>query len=220
MGNVSKIRIGACDVSWGGVSLGYTKGGVSLAVATTKHDTKVDQEGETAIDSWLISRTLSIKVPMVETGVAQLATVLKGSGGTLSGNLLTVTHGAGLSQLSAAQSLVLHPTGVDPSDTSQDIVVPKAATSGDVSFSYQVDSERVFEITFVAFARAHQALFYYGGAPTGASLPDDVTSNGGVMIAGNTALPEGLSSNGGVIMTDGSVEYPNTASNGGVLVSA
>jgi len=52
---------------------------------------------------------------------------------------------------------------------------------------------------------------------TRGSLPSDVTLNGDVYMAGETALPAGLSDNGGVIMTDGSVYFPGTFSNGGVL---
>ncbi|MBO1361448.1 hypothetical protein J2D73_16810 [Acetobacter sacchari] len=60
-------------------------------------------------------------------------------------------------------------------------------------------------------------------APTGVTattlgtLPDDVTLEGDVYIAGATALPTGLTTNGSVIMTDGTVYFPNTQSNGGVL---
>ena len=51
-------------------------------------------------------------------------------------------------------------------------------------------------------------------------LPDDVSLNGNVYMAGATALPTGLTSNGGVIMTDGTIYFPNTWNNNGVLCAA
>ncbi|MCG4253168.1 hypothetical protein ACLEIY_06765 [Acetobacter tropicalis] len=51
-------------------------------------------------------------------------------------------------------------------------------------------------------------------------LPDDVSLNGNVYVAGATALPTGLTSNGGVIMTDGTIYFPNTWNNNGVLCAA
>lgn len=53
-------------------------------------------------------------------------------------------------------------------------------------------------------------------------LPDDVSLNGGIYMAGATALPTGLSlnSDGVTIMTDGTVYFPNTINNDGVLCAA
>ncbi|OUI87886.1 hypothetical protein HK11_09105 [Acetobacter sp. DmW_043] len=52
------------------------------------------------------------------------------------------------------------------------------------------------------------------------TLPDDVTVNGGVYIAGSSTLPAGLTSEGDVIITDGTVYFPNTWNNNGVLCTA
>ena len=57
-------------------------------------------------------------------------------------------------------------------------------------------------------------------ARTVGTLPDDVTVNGGVYIAGSSTLPAGLTSEGDVIITDGTVYFPNTWNNNGVLCAA
>ena len=57
-------------------------------------------------------------------------------------------------------------------------------------------------------------------ARTVGTLPDDVTVNGGVYIAGSSTLPAGLTSDGSVIITDGTVYFPNTWNNNGVLCAA
>lgn len=163
--DAANIRLGACSVSWGGKDLGYTKGGVAVTVATTKHDTKVDQEGDTPIDSFIMSRTVTVKVPMAETTVDRLQAILSSTGGTTSNGVLTVTTGVGTSMRAGAQPLVLHPLSRPAGDHSEDFTIPLANTTGDLSFTYEVDNERVFEVTFDGFPDpASKTLFTYGGA--------------------------------------------------------
>lgn len=160
----SNIRLGACSVTWGGVDLGYTQGGVTVTISSSKHDTKVDQEGDTPVDSYVMSRTVSVKVPMAETTVDKLATILGTTGGTEASGVLSVTTGVGISMRSGAKPLVLHPTSKASTDTSEDFTIPLANTTGDVTFAYEVDKERVFEVTFDAFPDATtKTLFTYGG---------------------------------------------------------
>ncbi|HHO6394217.1 TPA: hypothetical protein ACRVMJ_005009, partial [Escherichia coli] len=47
--HVKNIKLGACKVSFGGVDLGYTKGGVQVEVATETLKVTVDQLGQTVI---------------------------------------------------------------------------------------------------------------------------------------------------------------------------
>lgn len=160
----SNIRLGACSVTWGGVDLGYTQGGVVVTVGSSKHDTKVDQEGDTPVDSYIMSRTCSVKVPMVETTVDKLTSILSSTGGTSANGVLSVTTGVGTSLRSGAKALVLHPISRAVTDTSEDFTIPLANTIGDLSFNYEVDRERVFEITFDAFPdETTKVLFTYGG---------------------------------------------------------
>lgn len=166
----ANIRLGACSVSWGGVDLGYTQGGVTLTVASSKHDTKVDQEGDTPVDSYIMSRTVSVKVPMAETTVDKLATILATTGGTSTNGVLSVTTGVGTSLRSGAKPLVLHPISRAASDTSEDITIPLANTTGDFSQSYEVDRERIIEVTFDGFPDADtKELFTYGGTTSTSS---------------------------------------------------
>lgn len=158
------IRLGACSVSWGGVDLGYTQGGVVVTIGSSKHDTKVDQEGDTPVDSYIMSRTCSVKVPMAETTVDKLTSILSGTGGTSAGGVLSVTTGVGTSLRSGAKPLVLHPVNRPADDLSEDFTIPLANTIGDLSFNYEVDRERVFEINFDAFPdEKTKVLFTYGG---------------------------------------------------------
>jgi hypothetical protein len=70
--NTSKVEIGVCDVTYGGLDLGATKGGVSVEIKTTTYEAKVDQFGETPIKEIITGTTVMVKVPMAETDLVRL----------------------------------------------------------------------------------------------------------------------------------------------------
>ena len=89
------VKLGVCLVTFGGVDLGYTKGGVEVTIATTTHEVEVDQFGNTPIDDVIIGRTCKAKVPLAETTVTNLArimpgAVLKQSGGAYATGTITL----------------------------------------------------------------------------------------------------------------------------------
>ncbi|HAX7496948.1 TPA: hypothetical protein JTO48_003372 [Escherichia coli] len=55
--HVKNIKLGACKVSFGGVDLGYTKGGVQVEVATETLKVTVDQLGQTTISELVAALT-------------------------------------------------------------------------------------------------------------------------------------------------------------------
>jgi hypothetical protein len=97
--NTRNIKLGVCQVTWDGVDLGLTQGGVEIAISTTSHEVKVDQYGDTPVDDYITGRTCKAKVPLVETTIANMArimpgAVLKQSGGTKATGTLTFSTAA------------------------------------------------------------------------------------------------------------------------------
>lgn len=284
LSSTKNVKLGVCSVTFGGVDLGYTKGGVEVTIATTTHEVQVDQYGNTPIDDVIIGRTCKAKVPLAETSVANLARIMPGavlrqtggafatgtvsfvtavpvdgdkvtlngvdftfktvpvgtndmaipasvgaaaaalaakvnssvdpkisevtavaaagvvtltaddygavynsftlaktfttganctvSGATLSGGTdatvegVDVPTGVGLSLLASAKELVLHPQGLPVTDRSEDFLMPLANSPGAATFSYKLDSERVFNLEFNAYPDSTGGtagrLFYYG----------------------------------------------------------
>lgn len=269
------IRMGTCRVTYGGVDLGFTMGGVEVTVATTTHETKVDQLGDAVAAESIMGRTISVKAPLVETSVYNLTNVMPGAtlntvggastvgtitmatnpvagdtvniggaiftfraaitfandvliGGTttlaatnlknvlnastdqfvsrfnwsssaavvtgtakikgaslnaspLTGGQVSITVGAfaggveptsanvsvttatGVSLLSGAKELRLHPIAKLANDTSEDLVIPLAACAGGMSFAYKYDAERVFDCEFKGYPNSSTGvLFTYG----------------------------------------------------------
>lgn len=270
--STENIRMGTCRVIYDGVDLGFTSGGVEVTVATTTHETKVDQFGDTVANEYVMGRTINVKCPLVETTLENMAKIIPGavlsgdgvkatgtitfsaqpaandtitigtdvltfkasaalptdlviganlgatlaaakikiealvpavdvaasatvltitgaqqgatenlialaksgatatvSGATLTGGVdatkrkVVVSSGTGISLLSIAKELVLHPIAKDADDKSEDLVIPLAATAGAMNFAYKYDAERVFDCEFKGYPNAQTgALFIYG----------------------------------------------------------
>jgi hypothetical protein len=122
-----------------------------------------------------------INVVMNTTGVAGNAYTLVSSaaaitvsaatlaGGTASTRRrIEMTSGVGTSIRASAQELVLRPINKDDSDFSEDFVIPLAATSGALSFAYNADDERLFNLTFNGYPNTGtKLLFIYGDKRSG-----------------------------------------------------
>ncbi len=159
----TNVKLGVCKVSLGGDNLGFTKGGVEVSVETESHTVMVDQLGSTPISEYITGRTCMVKVPMAETTIDHLTTIMPGAVivGT-SDPYAQVSTGVGTELLTISKVLRLHPTALDDSDVTQDFIIPLAATTGAITFAYKLDEERIFNVEFKAYADSDGKLFYYG----------------------------------------------------------
>jgi hypothetical protein len=150
MSDVANIKIGACSVVFGAVDLGHTKGGVTVNYSPEYSEITADQYGKTIIDRSLIGEKLTVKVPLAETQVANLAKVIPL--GTLAGTnkRLTLGKDAGARLAALAATLVLHPLVNAANNRDDDVVIYKAVVSGEVELNYNVEDERVMEVEFEA----------------------------------------------------------------------
>lgn len=74
---------------------------------------------------------------------------------------VTVTSGVNLNLLSLAKRLVLRPRGTTGAD---DFIIFKAATSGALNFSYNIDKERIYTTKFRGYVLADDTMFSIGDA--------------------------------------------------------
>jgi hypothetical protein len=63
MSDTKNVRLGVCKITFGGVDLGYTKGGVEATVKTDTHKVNVDQFGKSTINEQIIGREVSVMSP-------------------------------------------------------------------------------------------------------------------------------------------------------------
>jgi hypothetical protein len=156
MANAENIKLGTCKITYGGVDLGLTAGGVEVEVATTTHETKVDQLGESVVNEFITGRTVMAKCPLVETTIDNLVNIMPGATKVIDGSdstLIRVDVGTsvGVSLLENAQELILHPISLADADVSEDFIIPLAGVAGALSFAYKLDQERTYVAEFKGY---------------------------------------------------------------------
>lgn len=77
--NTQNVKLGVCSVIFGGVDLGYTQGGVEVTVATQTKKVMVDQFGQSEINEYIMGRTCTAKVPLAETTLDNLVSIMPGA---------------------------------------------------------------------------------------------------------------------------------------------
>lgn len=73
------VKLGACNVFFNGRDLGRTKGGVEVQVSTSTHEVTADQTGNTPIDELINGRTVTAKVPLLDTTLDNLVDIMPGA---------------------------------------------------------------------------------------------------------------------------------------------
>lgn len=74
--SATDIQLGVCDVSFGGTDLGSTKGGVEVSLKTSTYEIKVDQAGDTPLKEIILGTMVEVKVPMAETNLTRLQSMM------------------------------------------------------------------------------------------------------------------------------------------------
>lgn len=148
-GVVEDVKMGVCNVEFGGSDLGYTKGFVKVKYSADTVEKTVDQE-DAAIDEIVTKQTLEVTVPMAEYNLQRLVSLLPGAtftNGTGGKKKLVLSGDAGTSLKDMAQTLVLKPVGGTTNDwLTLHYAIPKPA----LEYSYEKENVQVFSITFKA----------------------------------------------------------------------
>jgi len=79
MSDTKNVKLGVCKVFFGAKDLGYTQGGVEVQVKTDTHKVNVDQFGKSSINEYIMGREVSVKVPLAETTLDNLVSIMPGA---------------------------------------------------------------------------------------------------------------------------------------------
>jgi hypothetical protein len=154
--DTKNVKLGVCNVTFGATDLGYTKGGVEVAVTTETHKVNVDQFGNSTINEYILGREVTVTVPLAETTLENLIATMPGAtlvsdAGTPAKKKVLLSTGVGMSLLDLAQKLVLHPTANAVGNKADDFTVSKAMTPGQMTFVYRKDEERIYNVVFTGY---------------------------------------------------------------------
>ncbi|WP_411512150.1 minor capsid protein [Escherichia coli] len=84
---------GGCKVSFGGVDLGYTKGGVQVGVESETLKVTVDQLGQTIAPVLVQGRNITITAPLAESVLQNMVDLISDSCSSEEDNFLAVSSG-------------------------------------------------------------------------------------------------------------------------------
>lgn len=149
MTDITNVKVGACSVTFNGVDLGHTKGGVEISYEPVYHDVTVDKYGESVVEKYLVGEKLTAKVPLAELTIANLKVAMPQGGFAGAANArLTLGKTAGSKATASAAQLVLHPLNMGT--RANDVVFHKAYVASTVDLKMKIDEENVFEVEFAA----------------------------------------------------------------------
>lgn len=149
MADITNVQLGVCSVTYNGIDLGHTKGGVEVSYEPVYADMTVDKYGETLVNQVLIGEKLTAKVPLAEFTVANLKTAVPNATYAGAGNArVLIGKSAGAKQTANAYQLVLHPTA--EGTRRHDVVLYKAVVSSQVVIAHKNDEQKIIEVEFTA----------------------------------------------------------------------
>lgn len=149
MADITNVQLGVCSVTYNGIDLGHTKGGVEVSYEPVYADMTVDKYGETLLNQVLIGEKLTAKVPLAEFTVANLKTAVPNATYAGAGNArVLIGKSAGAKQTANAYQLVLHPTA--EGTRRHDVVLYKAVVSSQVVIAHKNDEQKIIEVEFTA----------------------------------------------------------------------
>lgn len=150
MADISKVTIGACQVTHGGVDLGHTLDGVELELEREFEDLTVDAYGSTAVNKALTGQKITAKFKLAEIDANRLNSAIPEAQHALgsSAERLGIGSQAGYLLRNDAKQLRLRPLrNVASSNDDEDVVIYKAVSVESVMLAYKVDEQRVIEVT-------------------------------------------------------------------------
>lgn len=149
MADVTKVKVGVCSVTYNGVDLGHTVGGVEIVYQPTHHDVIVDKYGQTIVEKVLTGEQFQAKVPLAEYTIANLKNAIpQGQFQGAANARVHVGKSSGASARAVAAQLVLHP--INEQTKALDIVFHKAYVASQIQLDHKIDTTRTIEVLFEA----------------------------------------------------------------------
>ena len=167
-GNIDRLELGPCSVKFGvsgsEANLGFTKGGVKMSVESPTINLTTDQFGQVIMKQILVGRNAMVTVPFAEGHVSLLALIIPGASAVTDSvssdsQKIVINTPIGLDLVaSVAQSLLLTKAvgNTESSDANDKFRFFKAAPTGKIEITFDLENQRVYQVEFTAFPDATQ----------------------------------------------------------------
>jgi hypothetical protein len=146
-GVAADVKMGVCTVSFGGVDLGYTSGGVKVSYRAETKDVVVDQE-DIPLDVIVTGQSIEVTIPLAEQNLERLGGLLPGATFTqdVAKQKLVLSGTAGTRLYPLGKKLVITPVGL--TSANEKLTIYKAVPQPQIEFSYDKDKQRIYEVVF------------------------------------------------------------------------
>lgn len=152
--DLSKARIaGPCRVTFDGVDIGHTLGGITLQSNREFTKVMVDRYGSTPVDFVLNGTELTIELTLAQPDYRQLDLSMPETSsydGAGTSDRADLGGDAGYSVRGDAKALVIHPLKNAATVFTDDVTIYKAVSVSAVEIPYKVDEQQAVKLTFTA----------------------------------------------------------------------
>lgn len=149
MGDITKVELGACSITFNGVDLGHTLEGCEFTYEPVHTEVKVDKYGETVVDLRLIGEKVTVKCKLAEFKNTNWAVAIpQGAYAGAANARRTFGAAAGKKGSDDAAQLVIHP--LDKGTREHDIVLHKAYVQNAITIAHKNDEQKTMEVEFMA----------------------------------------------------------------------
>lgn len=162
-GIAESVQMGTCTVEFGTADLGYTSGGVSVNYTAETTEKMVDQE-DSPLDEVITKQSIEVVVPLAEYSLTRFKDLLPGATLVTDGTnpnkvKLSISGAAGQSLGALGKKLIIKPVDGDATDW---VTITKAVPQPKLSFKYDKNNVRIFEVTFKGMKVSGSPLFMFG----------------------------------------------------------
>lgn len=207
--DIKNVKLGVCKVTFDGVDLGYTKGGVEVSVKTETHKVMVDQFGKTPINEYIMGREVQVKCPLAETTLENLVATMPGaslvqSGGAFSTGAITIATNptAGQTITIGGKTVTFRASGAVPSSNEVNIGGTASITASNLAaFINSASDAEIAKINANAAAAIVTLTYDVKGVVGNAFAIATGTAGASVTVSGATLA-------GGVNGTAARVDVP------------
>ena len=149
MADVTKIQLGACSVTYKGVDLGHTIGGVVVTYTPDYHETSVDKYGSSVVEKFLVGERVKAEVSLAEITLANLEVAIA-LGVQVADDSVSMGSVAGKKASTTAGLLVLHPLAYATTVRDYDVSIYKAVVTNELKIEHKNDGEKLLPVVFDA----------------------------------------------------------------------
>lgn len=147
--------LGPCRISFKGVDLGSTSGGVIVRYTEETTPVMTDQTGNTHVDDINLGSTVEVEANLTRTAAATLAGIFPGASGSgTSGDTILFRNAVGSSRRDDAGKLVVKrvtKNGQASTDEKDWITFFEAAPHSEMEWTYDAETQRVVKVMFKVY---------------------------------------------------------------------